>query len=177
MCYAYGLPLEKVWYSFFFYSTLYSTLAFVSIVPLSISSLFFRVFARRFLCCILVLPLCIRSATVISDKFVLYGVLINNTFLALLEFVSRATFMSLSGIRRRPLVGLLSVIHCRPLFQSGFSETASWVQAKFCAQWHPSSVVGRPCGFHPPSVIFILFPLFKCLRFVFVFDNIGPYGS
>ncbi len=52
-------------------------------------------------------------------------------FLALLDFVSRATVMAQASV-------------ICPFVNSGFSETAAWIQTKFCGQLH-IHYISRPC--------------------------------
>ena len=77
-------------------------------------------------------------------------------FLALLDFVSRAT-----------VVAQASVV--RPSVNSGFSETVAWIQAKFCGKLPIRHISGLS--------FFFLFS--KVLNFYvfFFFVNMGPYGS
>ncbi len=91
-------------------------------------------------------------------------------FLALLDFVSRATVMAQASVVR-PSVR-------RPSVNSSFSETAAWIQTKFYGQL-PIHHISRPFFF-----VFCFFKIFNFqifaflifYDFFFVFINMGLYG-
>ena len=78
-------------------------------------------------------------------------------FLALLDFVSRATVMAQVPAIRRPSVN------------SDFSETTAWTEAKFCGK-----------GTYPPNLQTFIFSFFKIYDFqIFTFFSVNkdPMGA
>ncbi len=95
-------------------------------------------------------------STISPDNFSVFQ---NFGFLALLDFVSRATVMAQASVR--------------PSVNSSFSETAAWIQAKFYGKL-PIHHISRPI-----FVCFFKIFIFKIFMiFFFIFINIwDPMGA